>query len=125
MRKVRGQVIYEDEEEDGPYYGALGDAMGEWKDGGATTHSLPSLTEVAPEPPRQLNTAPSELHEKDAVVDAVERFTQINCRERRDVTSVDSLTDPFDSVEHGVLRTVVGPICVLNWGENMIVKQVR
>ena len=114
MRKVRGQVVYEDEEEDGPYYGALGDAMGEWKDGGATTHSLPPLTQVALEPAHRLDTAPSELPEKNAVVDAVERFTQIDCRQRRDMTSVDSLTDPFDSIEHGVLRTVVGTVRVLN-----------
>ena len=50
MRKERGQVIHEDEEEDGPDYRALGDAVGDWKKGGAAVYSLLPLAEVAAKP---------------------------------------------------------------------------
>ena len=51
------------------------------------------------------------------MVDAVECLTEID----RDMTSVDLLTHPFDSVEHGVLGTVVRPVSVMHIGKNVIV----
>ena len=52
MGEEGGEVVDEDEEEDGSDDGALRHAMSEWEDGGAASHGLPPSRQIRSEPAR-------------------------------------------------------------------------
>ena len=58
------------------------------------------------------------------MVDAIERLGEVSCRNRRYLAAIRILADPFDSVEHGVLCAVTGPVRILIERENVVLRQI-
>ena len=87
MGKERGEVVREDEKEDGPSDGTLDYTSGEGE-GRGRAYGLNTTTEVAGKP-LGLNAVPAKFFQEEAMIHAVESFTKIERRQRRNVTSVD------------------------------------